>query len=354
MAETAFLTFAIPTYNRAAKLDRLLGTISEQLARRGLLGTVEVLVTDNASADETPAVAARHLGKALRLRYFRQPRNLGFDGALRFLYEECRTPYLWLFADDDLPFEGSFDAILDALRAHEPALLLYSFMQPPGSPDRTYAFAEPVHLEADPVRAIELVLKQGKVSGYVLRRLALGEEDRRVRDRFVGEGWLHHVLAFGNLEAAPIPRVAVISEQLATCDAEYNHLPWTPAALYDLYRSLQHPFPMRHAPGLWKRYRRDGYCWAVDLAYHARTGVMVPSDPASYERFIRDIPWRLDLLHHRKTVGRFLLMKLGLVEPWLKVRPGFLALRALFHRVRARLRRRRGAAPRSLSQSSET
>ena len=46
------LTIGIPTYNRAKFLRRLLEQLRTELA--GLDGQVEVLVSDNASTDDTP------------------------------------------------------------------------------------------------------------------------------------------------------------------------------------------------------------------------------------------------------------------------------------------------------------
>jgi glycosyltransferase involved in cell wall biosynthesis len=47
------LTFAVPTYNRAKYLDQLLGVLLKQLHGES---RVEVIVLDNASTDNMPAV----------------------------------------------------------------------------------------------------------------------------------------------------------------------------------------------------------------------------------------------------------------------------------------------------------
>src|SRR5271155_3636355 len=70
------LTLAIPSYNRSANLALLLRAIAPQLAE---LPQIELIVSDNASPDDTEQVMQQFLREGLRCRYFRNQTNIGAD-----------------------------------------------------------------------------------------------------------------------------------------------------------------------------------------------------------------------------------------------------------------------------------
>jgi glycosyltransferase involved in cell wall biosynthesis len=88
------VTIAIPTFNRAAWIE---GAVAGALAQT--YPDVEVLVCDNASTDETPAVLARFDDP--RLRVVRQAANVGMIGNWNACLAEARGDYIALIPDDD-------------------------------------------------------------------------------------------------------------------------------------------------------------------------------------------------------------------------------------------------------------
>ncbi len=86
----------VVTYNRAELLDRCLDGLTRSHRRPDL-----VLVVDNASTDETPAVLARH--DDLPLRVIRPARNLGGAGGFHLGVQaayEAGLDRIWLMDDD--------------------------------------------------------------------------------------------------------------------------------------------------------------------------------------------------------------------------------------------------------------
>lgn len=80
-------------------------------------GGVEILLVDNASADEAVgAVAARHP----RLKVLRSERNLGFAGGVRFGAEATAAEILVLVNDDAIVEPGAIAALVDALETAPP------------------------------------------------------------------------------------------------------------------------------------------------------------------------------------------------------------------------------------------
>jgi hypothetical protein len=112
------LTIAIPTYNRSACLSELLAIIAAQDVDSQ--SEVEVIVSDNASTDDTEAVVAAFAQSSkLRLRYHRHPQNIGANPNFAFCYNLARGRYFWLFSDDDLILPGKVEELLSHLRTGE-------------------------------------------------------------------------------------------------------------------------------------------------------------------------------------------------------------------------------------------
>ena len=95
-ADLPLVTIAIPTFNRARSyLPTALGSALAQSYPR-----LEVLVSDNASSDDT-CLFMRQFAAEPRLRYLRHPRNVGANRNYNFCVREARGDYLLLLHDDD-------------------------------------------------------------------------------------------------------------------------------------------------------------------------------------------------------------------------------------------------------------
>jgi len=92
------LGIAIPTFSRA----RLLTETLEHLASWSL--PLELIISDNGSTDETPAVVARFKDR-LSIRYVRHPENRGPGPNMLSAINHLTAPYLLFTGDDDFPQE---------------------------------------------------------------------------------------------------------------------------------------------------------------------------------------------------------------------------------------------------------
>ena len=89
-----FVTIAIPTFNRALWLKEcVLSALAQSYPR------FEVLVSDNASTDETEDVLKNFADR--RLRVVRQESNIGLLGNWNACLAEARGEYIVLVPDDD-------------------------------------------------------------------------------------------------------------------------------------------------------------------------------------------------------------------------------------------------------------
>jgi len=66
------VSIGIPTYNRAAGLERAVASVLGQTHRE-----LELVISDNASTDNTPELCARLSASDARVRFLRQPFNRG-------------------------------------------------------------------------------------------------------------------------------------------------------------------------------------------------------------------------------------------------------------------------------------
>lgn len=111
------VTILIPTYSRARFLREALQSAVSQTYQN-----LEILILDDASPDETAAVAAEFAGDP-RVQYIRHTQNLGIVGNWRAGIERARGEFFCLLHDDDT-FESTFvERLLEPLRA-DPSLIL--------------------------------------------------------------------------------------------------------------------------------------------------------------------------------------------------------------------------------------
>lgn len=106
---TPRLTIAIPTVNRARLLGRAIESALAQTSP-----DIEILVSDNGSTDETPAVVERYAGRGLRV--FRHFSTMSAAKHGRFLMEQARGEYFLGLSDDDFiepEFAGEVLALFD-------------------------------------------------------------------------------------------------------------------------------------------------------------------------------------------------------------------------------------------------
>ena len=108
------LTIAIPTHNRAALLRAQLEWLTA--AVRGHEDLCDVLVSDNASTDDTPAVIDRwRRTHPQAVRHVRQPHDLGAVGNVMWCTREAASRHVWVIGDDDHVDEGAIGFVLQHL-----------------------------------------------------------------------------------------------------------------------------------------------------------------------------------------------------------------------------------------------
>src|SRR5262245_4495007 len=101
------LSICIGTFNRAEFLEATLQSIISQATSE-----CEIVVSNNASTDDTDRVVAEYASRFGGLRYIKQGTNLGFDRNFDAAVETARGEYCWLFSDDDVMKPGALAGVL--------------------------------------------------------------------------------------------------------------------------------------------------------------------------------------------------------------------------------------------------
>ncbi len=113
------ITAVIPTYRRPKLLRRAIESILGQSYPH-----VRVIVSDNASGDETPEVVRSIAARDPRVRYHAQPENLGAVANFRWVMAAAETPWFSILSDDDFLLPGFYAHAAERLAAHPEARFL--------------------------------------------------------------------------------------------------------------------------------------------------------------------------------------------------------------------------------------
>jgi glycosyltransferase involved in cell wall biosynthesis len=308
------LTIAVPTFNRASKLDRLLGLFRKEIESWNAPNRIQLIVCDNASTDSTRTVVTAHASTCSNIRYYRNEENLGFDGNVKRCFDLCSTDYIWFFSDDDIPDPDSVKRITGALDKYTPDVLLFSFRQPATQRNGAFNFKDSVYVESDLRKCVELLFGFPKVSTFVIRKLNFNLEQENFFESTIGDGFSFIVLALTVLDCRPLPQLAVISEPLASSDNDFDKFDWTPEPFLRLSKQARHPFFERHAPDLKRVLEKSGYLTAISLSFDAKSGKARVSDLKRYDEFIASLSFDGPaLLANPRQLIKYILLKLKIV-----------------------------------------
>jgi glycosyltransferase involved in cell wall biosynthesis len=102
-----FWSVMIPVYNCA---DYLRATLTSVLAQLSPEEGAQIEVIDDCSTKDHPEAVVREYGQG-RVRYFRQPRNLGPQATFTTCIERSRGQWVHILHGDDMAGAGFYDAI---------------------------------------------------------------------------------------------------------------------------------------------------------------------------------------------------------------------------------------------------
>ena len=114
--EQPLLSIAIPTWNRAGLLKEALECLESQI--RDYKDDIELIISDNASTDETPQVISDFCEKHpdYNIVTWRQKENTGYFGNFKKVRELSTGKYLWILSDDDHVEKNVISLIINEIK----------------------------------------------------------------------------------------------------------------------------------------------------------------------------------------------------------------------------------------------
>jgi len=114
MQRKPFITFCIPTYNRAKELEECLDSIIGQILQ--VDAQIGIIVSDNASNDGTQILMKKYVSQYPFVKYIVNKSNLGYDKNLIQAVRLATSKYVWLFGDDDSLEENILGKVIKILK----------------------------------------------------------------------------------------------------------------------------------------------------------------------------------------------------------------------------------------------
>jgi glycosyltransferase involved in cell wall biosynthesis len=213
------LSICIATYNRAANIAETLEAIL-----RGLPESVEVVIVDGASPDNTAQIVEPFVHGNDAVRYFRETSNSGVDQDFDKAVVYARGEFCWLLSDDDILVPGAVARVLEAL---EPALDLLVVNSQMRNADlsvelspRLMAIMSDKYFDAKSTDSFlgEVGDYLSFIGGVVIRRSRWLE---REREAYFGSLFVHVGIIF----QAPLALVKILADPLIVI--RYGNAMWT-------------------------------------------------------------------------------------------------------------------------------
>jgi glycosyltransferase involved in cell wall biosynthesis len=116
------LSVGLPIYNSQTYLAE---TFEALLGQN--FADFELIVSDNASTDSTADICQQYAKQDSRIRYFRQPRNIGLAPNHNYTVDQARGELFKWAAGDDLYARDLLGACVEALDQHPEVVLAHSY-----------------------------------------------------------------------------------------------------------------------------------------------------------------------------------------------------------------------------------
>ena len=144
------ISIALPVFNGERYVAQAIRSILDQTCR-----DFELIISDNASTDGTEDICRSFMAQDQRIRYVRQPRNIGASPNFNVCFELASGEYFKWAAHDDYLEPDYLAACVRALDANPDAVLAHSLVRLVDDCDRLIEVFRPIEPEATSPRPSE-------------------------------------------------------------------------------------------------------------------------------------------------------------------------------------------------------
>lgn len=180
------VSVGLPVYNGERYLREALDALLAQT-----LSDFEIIVSDNASTDATPSIARAYADRDRRVRYHRNPRNLGAAPNFNQILDLAQGTYFRWHACDDLVLPTFLERCVAVLEAQPEVVLCHThvlIVDAEGRPLRTESYG-PRTDDPDPRRRFDdlLLVRNDCYEVFGLIRADVLRATRRIGSYPVGD-----------------------------------------------------------------------------------------------------------------------------------------------------------------------
>lgn len=200
MQTNKLLTIALPTFNRAKRLDKALNDLFHLLKNTAYSQYIEVLVSDNGSTDDTVNILdqykALYSDAGFNFSVNRNLKNLGFDANVNECYRKSQCEYIWFLSDDDNVKSGAIAEVVETIKNFSPSIILFNFDQEPYTNKKPLILKTQLYtnLQESVENVINKLYKWPKLSSVVInRKICISE--KIVNVGALNPGFMHVLLA---------------------------------------------------------------------------------------------------------------------------------------------------------------
>ena len=191
MSTAPRLTIGLPVYNGekyvAESLEALLGQSFTDF---------ELIISDNASTDSTGDICRSFEKQDSRVRYFRQPRNIGLSPNHNFVAEQAQSEFFKWASNDDLYARDLVERCIAALDKYPDVVLAHSWtamVDETGAATKAFKYPLDTASQRAPERFRSLLFDSGGDDDYgiirteILRRTAMKDSYHHADRTIVAE-----------------------------------------------------------------------------------------------------------------------------------------------------------------------
>lgn len=104
------VSIGLPVFNGGLTVHKTIEFLLEQS-----FTDFELIISDNASTDRTQEICKDYANSDPRIKYVRQPKNLGLYGNFKVLFDEACGEYFMWAADDDIRSDNFLEEVVNLL-----------------------------------------------------------------------------------------------------------------------------------------------------------------------------------------------------------------------------------------------
>jgi glycosyltransferase involved in cell wall biosynthesis len=164
------LSVLIPTFNRRDRLKNSLSNYTEEK-----INSVEFLVIDNCSNDGTEDLVQLMIKEDNRIKYFKNPQNLGYNRNLFRGYLEANSNWICILPDDDAIEKGFLSELVEFINNNPKSSLILPAQKNEDNHIKNLFFTKTTKLDGK--EAFKLAFKaSGAVTGFTFNKLSLDQK----------------------------------------------------------------------------------------------------------------------------------------------------------------------------------